>query len=153
LKKWQRTSLTVFLSLALLYITFMGAYFITSTPSFCKRCHYVEPYVLSWQNEAHNKVGCLSCHEFRGFLGKLHSKARGTNYLYLHLTGQETILSKAMVFDENCIACHLGDYGKNQKTPRLNDKHYAFIKKDKSCLECHRETGHKTNLFFKENFK
>lgn len=153
MKKWQKTSLLIVFVILLSYIAFMVPYFITSEPSFCGLCHEVKPYVTSWNDSAHKEVKCLFCHEYRGFVGKLHSKSRGLNYVYQHLTGQYTIITRAQIFEQNCIACHLGDYSSYPKATRLDRKHFDFIKNNKPCLDCHRETGHKINIFSREKFK
>jgi len=154
LKKWHKISIVAASSLILLYLLFMGAYFATSTPTFCGWCHEIKPYEVTWRESPHKNVNCLYCHEFRGFLGKLHSKARGLNYVYQQITGQYTIITTTMgVFEQNCIACHLGDYWNYPKAVRLDMKHYTYIKENKSCLICHREIGHKVNIFNNEKFE
>lgn len=152
-KPWKRVLLIIGLTLVIGYVLFMGAYFVTSEPSFCSLCHNLTPYYLSWKESPHSDVKCLYCHEFRGFVGKLHSKTRGLNFVYQQLTGQYTILTKALIFEQNCIACHLGDYYNYPETKRLNNKHYEFIKADRSCLPCHREIGHNTDMFSKAKFQ
>ena len=134
------------------YLLFMGLYFPTSEPSFCASCHEIKSYVQTWRQLPHHDVKCLYCHEFRGFVGKLHSKSRGLNYVYQQWTGQYTIITTAQVFEQNCIACHLGDYWNYPKTKHLDEKHYNFIKQDKPCIQCHREIGHKVNIFSIEKF-
>lgn len=153
-KTWKKALLMLALTSLFSYVFFMGVYFVTSEPAFCNSCHEVKPYVPAWKVSVHKEVKCLYCHEFRGFLGKLHSKARGLNYVYQQWTGQySTVLSKALIFEQNCIACHLGDNHNYPKTKRLNSKHFGFIKADRSCLECHRSTGHAVNIFSKSKFK
>lgn len=152
-KTWKRVVLIIALLSFGGYIAFMGAYYATSFPSFCGSCHEVTAYYVSWKSSPHNNVNCLYCHEFRGFLGKLHSKSRGLNYLYQHITGQYTITAEGIAFDPNCIACHLGDYWNYPKTKRLNMKHYDLIKQDKSCFQCHKNTGHQVNIFTREKFR
>jgi nitrate/TMAO reductase-like tetraheme cytochrome c subunit len=136
-----------------LYLLFMGVYLPTSEPSFCTSCHEIKPYMNSWRNSAHNNVKCLYCHEFRGFVGKLHSKTRGLNYLYQQWTGQYTILTKGQIFEHNCIACHLGDYWNYPNTKKLDMRHFGYIKQNKSCSLCHREPGHKAKIFSSDKFK
>lgn len=61
------------------YLLFMGLYYPTSSPTgYCVRCHYIKPYVESWQESKHAGINCAHCHEHRGFGGKLESKARGS---------------------------------------------------------------------------
>lgn len=136
-----------------LYLAFMGAYYATSTPGFCAACHEVTPYVQSWKQSPHKKLTCLFCHEKRGFLGKLDSKARGLNYVYQHVTGQYSLLfATAEIPQQNCIDCHFQGYRGFTDTVKLNKKHYYFIKEGRSCLECHRDTGHKSAIVSIQQF-
>ncbi|HWI55481.1 MAG TPA: NapC/NirT family cytochrome c [Desulfobacteria bacterium] len=130
-----------------LYISFMGAYYATSNTNFCALCHEVKPYVQSWRQSPHRELNCLHCHERRGFLGKLVSKAKGLNYVSLHLTGRySNLIGKSEVFEQNCIDCHFGGYHRFSNVPKLNKKHYNLVKSGRSCPECHRETGHKNAI-------
>jgi len=131
-----------------LYFIFMIAYFATSEPSFCSSCHLVKPYVYSWRKSPHRNIKCLYCHEPRGFLGKLHSKSRGLNYVYQWATDQYSVINNPIVFQQNCIACHLGDYPGHSDAPKLNNSktnHYEILIKKISCLKCHSKTGHETS--------
>lgn len=152
MKKWQRISLIAVLSLVVGYISFMSLYFITSEPKFCTLCHDTAPYVTSWKKSPHHKVKCLYCHEPRGFLGKIHSKSRGLNFVYQQWTGQYTIFAAGLVFEQNCIACHLGDYGNFPEAPKLDINHYNYLKQDLSCVKCHRDGAHDVNIFTDEKF-
>lgn len=132
------------------YLLFMGLYYPTSSPTgFCARCHYIKPYVESWQESKHAGINCVHCHEHRGFSGKLESKARGSNYFYQHITRQYTMPTKAVVFEQNCIGCHVGDNRRFAQAPRMTNisvNHYEIIRENRSCLECHRDTGHEVNI-------
>lgn len=150
---WKKFFLMSGLGLLVFYILFMAGYYSTSAPSFCKLCHEVTPYVTSWEKSPHKDVPCLYCHEFRGFVGKLHSKTRGLNFVYQKWTGQYTVFAQGIIFEQNCIACHLGDYYNYPNTVRMDYKHYDLIQKDKKCVDCHRNTGHGTDLFSKDKFK
>jgi len=144
-----KIALISFLTFLGLYTAFMLAYFPTSETSFCKNCHLVEPYVLSWENEPHHDVKCLFCHEQRGFLGKMESKARGLNYLYLSATNQDSpIIPGAKIFESNCVDCHMNSNKEYPEVEKLDQDHLNYLKEDKSCLNCHKNTGHDVNLFY-----
>lgn len=154
IKPWKKVVLMLILILVVGYIVFMGAYFATSEPSFCTSCHQIKPYVTSWRQSPHKDVKCHYCHDNRGFVGKINAKlTRGLNNAYLHVTGQYTIITKGKVSEQNCIACHLGDYRNYSETKRLDMMHYEFMKIDKLCLQCHRDIGHEVNLFSQEKFR
>lgn len=133
-----------------LYILFQIGYYATSPPQFCASCHEVEKYVSSWEASVHKKVNCLECHQPNGELGKFHAKARGLNYVFQHFSGDFTVPTRAVIFEQQCIQCHLGDTKKYRNTIRLDNStvnHYESIKNSQSCLECHRETGHGVDLY------
>lgn len=133
-----------------LYLLFMGVYYATYKPvGFCNRCHMIEPYVSSWQASPHGDVHCLHCHEMRGFVGKLESQSRGLNYLYTSITRQYSAPIRGKVFEENCYACHVGDYRQFPQTLRMSNakaNHYELIREGRSCLECHADVGHGLRL-------
>lgn len=156
MKKYQKIILLSLVSLIGLYVAFMGVYTVTSTPRpYCASCHFIEPYVQSWEESPHQSVNCKHCHEFRGFMGKIDSAVRGINDVYITITNQYTVPGGAIVFEQNCIGCHLGDYRQFPEATRLSNEtanHYAFIKEGRSCLECHMDVGHETNIFMTPEF-
>ena len=154
---WKKVLLIFCIFLGVSYALFQIGYVVTSSPSFCARCHEVKPYVTSWKESPHKDVTCLDCHQPRGELGKFHSKSRGLNYLLQHMSGNFTVITKAIVFEGNCIACHLGDMKKHtDATPLANSSeinHYESINANESCLKCHRTTGHETDILLDEDFR
>jgi Nitrate/TMAO reductases, membrane-bound tetraheme cytochrome c subunit len=154
---WKKVLLIIAITLVVGYALFQIGYVATSSPSFCTSCHEVSPYVPSWEKSPHKNVTCLDCHQPRGELGKFHSKARGLNYLFQHLSGNFTVPTKAIIFEGNCIACHLGDMKDHPEAPKLSNtpkiNHYDSIKSGESCLNCHRTTGHETNILLNKDFK
>ncbi|MFC2092494.1 cytochrome c3 family protein [Bacteroidota bacterium] len=81
------------------FLLFFGIYFltvlmllsisaeITSRPSFCPTCHYMETFYQSWRTSAHNDVDCVECHFEPGISGTVKGKLNGlvqiVNYLSL----------------------------------------------------------------------
>jgi cytochrome c nitrite reductase small subunit len=154
---WKKIILGVVISLVGLYVIFEIGYYATSSPSFCASCHEVNKYVTSWQTSVHKNIDCLKCHQPAGELGKFHAKARGLNYAFQHFSGDYTIPTRAPIFEQNCIECHLGDNKaypntiKLTNTPKVN--HYETIKNSQSCLECHREIGHSVDIYLSPDLK
>ncbi|MGC7871094.1 cytochrome c3 family protein [Desulfosporosinus sp. SYSU MS00001] len=154
---WKKIILSVAFTFVGLYALFQVGYYATSTPPFCGTCHEVNKYLTSWQTSVHNDVNCLDCHQPRGELGKFHAKARGLNYVFQHFSGDYTIPTNAIVSDQNCLQCHLGDdksfpnAAKLKNTPQVD--HYQTIKKSQSCLECHRATGHDVDIYLTRDLK
>ncbi|MDP4126154.1 MAG: NapC/NirT family cytochrome c [Bacillota bacterium] len=153
---WKKVLLIVVIVLIVGYALFQIGYVATSRPSFCARCHEVQPYVPSWQASPHKNVTCLDCHQPRGELGKLHAKARGLNYVFQHLSGNYTVPTQAIIFEGNCIACHLGDMKSHPEAVKLANSpkidHYESIKNSETCIKCHRNTGHDTDILLNKDF-
>lgn len=147
---WKKLILGSGVLLVALYILFQIGYVATSGPSFCARCHEVKEYITSWETSAHKEVTCLECHQPRGELGKIHAKARGLNYVFQHFSGDFTIPTSAVMSSHNCIECHLGDRKPFPDALRLKNtskiNHYEIIKSSRSCLECHRDSGHAVDI-------
>ena len=154
---WKKIILLAGSMLIGLYILFQIGYYATSPPRFCGSCHELENYVSSWRASAHKDINCLECHQPSGELGKLHAKARGLNYVFQHFSGDYTVPTGAQVFENNCIQCHLGDDERYLETVRMKNtaliSHYDIIKQSRSCLECHRETGHEVDLYLTPELK
>ncbi|MFZ5945903.1 MAG: cytochrome c3 family protein [Bacillota bacterium] len=132
------------------YGSFMGVYYYTSTPEFCSSCHYVEPYVASWEKLSHKDVNCMLCHEPAGSLGKFHSKARGLNYYISDKTGNyiEPIIDAYFISEARCFGCHTGEIAgfPNAKKITNNRDHLQYIKNEQNCTDCHLGVGHELNI-------
>ncbi|MDO0824179.1 cytochrome c3 family protein [Desulfosporosinus nitroreducens] len=154
---WKKVILGSLIAIIGSYVLFQIAYVATSGPSFCAKCHEVKEYVTSWQQSPHNNLNCLECHQPRGELGKFHAKARGLNYVFQHYSGDFTVPTRAVVSDQNCLICHLGDSETYPDTLRLKNtakvNHYETIKKSQSCLECHRDTAHAVDIYLTPDLK
>lgn len=148
---WKKAILGSLIAILALYGLFQIGYVATSRPDFCAKCHEVNKYVTSWQQSAHNNLNCLECHQPRGELGKIHAKARGLNYVFQHYSGDYTVPTRAVISDQNCLICHLGDNKNYPDTVRLKNtdkvNHYETIKQSQSCLSCHRDTGHAVDIY------
>jgi len=154
---WKKFTLSAFGLLVGFYVLFQIGYYPTSAPGFCASCHELTPYVQSWESSVHKSVNCLYCHQPSGELGKFHSKARGLNYVFQHFTGDYTILTSAMVFEQQCVQCHLGDDKRYPDTVRMKNtplvNHYETIKNGQSCLACHRDIGHAVDIHLTVDLK
>lgn len=148
---WKKLIVFFSILIVVLYVLFQVGYYATSTPQFCGSCHEIQNYVTSWESSAHTTINCLECHQPSGELGKFHAKARGLNYVFQHFSGDYTIPTEAPIFEQNCIQCHLGDSKQHPNALRMNNtskvNHYEIIKQSRSCLDCHRETGHSVDIY------
>lgn len=154
---WKKVILGVVIGVVVLYSLFQIGYYATSGPSFCASCHEIKQYTSSWQTSAHKGINCLGCHQPRGELGKFHAKARGLNYAFQHLSGTYTVPTRAVISEQNCIECHLGDNKSFPNTIKLKNtdkvNHFQTIKNSQSCLECHRDTGHAVDIYLTSDLK
>jgi len=154
---WKKIVLTGVIGIVSLYGLFEIGYYATSSPAFCGSCHEIKEYKSSWQVSVHKNINCLECHQPRGELGKIQAKARGLNYVFQHFSGDYTIPTQAVISDQNCIQCHVGDSRAYPNAVRLTNSvkvnHYEMIKNAQSCLACHREVGHATDIYLKPDLK
>ena len=151
LKTILKSIIGIFIGIIIAYGVFMGVYHYTSTPEFCAKCHYVQPYVASWEKTPHKDVSCMQCHEPSGPLGKLHSKIRGLNYYLMDKTGNYSsfLIKAAYINESNCFVCHIDqnkDHPAAVKLDRVKFDHLKSTKNDESCLSCHRDVGHSTDI-------
>jgi nitrate/TMAO reductase-like tetraheme cytochrome c subunit len=113
-KKWRRVAL--FSSLPLFLIGNVGVVELTSTASFCKSCHIMEPYYASWSHGAHQGIQCVKCHINPGMENFVFAKLNGLGQVVddvLHRTGKPS----ASVGHLACTraGCHTTENLKNRK--------------------------------------
>jgi nitrate/TMAO reductase-like tetraheme cytochrome c subunit len=97
-------------SLLLLLAVATGvAAWYTSRPQFCRSCHIMEPYYVSWQESAHKDVSCIKCHFPPGAGEKVRGKLLGLAQLAKYVTGGGGPRpGAAEIPDESCLrsGCH-----------------------------------------------
>lgn len=146
MKGFKKGILVFGLIFLVIYIAFRVTYAFAANPSFCVRCHEVEPYVTSWEKYPHSNVDCEDCHDTRGPFHRLDFTARGLRDVGIHFKGNTSFLMRAVVFDSNCINCHLGTSKPETNAPTMPKDHAKLIKNGVGCNNCHRDTGHKNGL-------
>ncbi len=87
---------------------------------------------------------------------KIPFKARGMSQSS-RFYQRYTILTSAMVFEQQCVQCHLGDDKRYPDTVRMKNtplvNHYETIKNGQSCLTCHRDIGHAVDIHLTVDLK
>ncbi|MDK9699523.1 MAG: NapC/NirT family cytochrome c [bacterium] len=81
----------------------------TSTPSFCRSCHIMEPYFASWEASSHKNVQCIQCHIPPGLAGTIEGKFVAVSMLVNYTTGlYKRSKPWAEIDDINCTTskCH-----------------------------------------------
>ena len=58
----------------------------TSRSEFCRSCHIMEPYYVSWQESSHHDVSCIKCHFPPGAGEKIRGKMLGLVQLVKYVT-------------------------------------------------------------------
>jgi nitrate/TMAO reductase-like tetraheme cytochrome c subunit len=95
----------LFLLLALV-TAFAASY--TSRPQFCRSCHIMEPYYVSWQHSSHSDVSCVKCHFPPGIGEKVRGKVQGLVQLLKYVTASAGPTPRAEIPDASCLrsGCH-----------------------------------------------
>ena len=120
---------------------------ITSRPSFCPTCHYMESFYQSWRSSEHNDVDCVECHFEPGISGTIKGKLNGlvqiVNYVSLSYKKRKPW---AEIPDNACArsGCHetqaFQDTTYEFKGISFNHKHHlGELKRGKTlkCTSCH----------------
>ena len=115
-----------------------GGYVASQDPRFCRSCHYMAPYYRQWQQSAHAKTACVSCHPFR----PLEAAAAGLRYF----TGTYDPRPRAEVASTSCLqeGCHQTRLleGKVLYQGRIAFDHSAHLSQERRgqhlvCTSCH----------------
>jgi nitrate/TMAO reductase-like tetraheme cytochrome c subunit len=95
-----------FLMMGLVLTGVAGWY--TSRPQFCRSCHNMEPYYVSWHKSTHKDVSCIKCHFPPGAGEKIRGKMLGLVQLAKYVTRSEGPRPAAEIPDESCLrsGCH-----------------------------------------------
>lgn len=122
----------------------------TSRPDFCLNCHIMKPAVASWSVTSHKAVSCLECHIDPGWTGYFKRKIGGIGEVYRYVTGNYDDIFNPKINNANCLNCHSGksklvkakDITASEGPKAAEFSHQNFLKENRSCLECHNDTGH-----------
>jgi len=138
----------LFFGIFIFFLLFLGFLFnrASDTPSFCKSCHFMEPYVRNWENSPHKEVNCKECHWGPGFREYLAGKVRLLAEVIRYSTGSYNLIVHSKVKDETCLGCHrIGEIREvvyfRGKIPFRHDVHYGSSKRGiwVPCSGCHSE--------------
>ena len=116
---------------------------VNEKPWFCNSCHEMDFHYQSWQASTHSETAeCLDCHASPGLAGFIEEKARGTEQLVAHFTGNYTVPIRILVRvrNEQCLACHT-DAGSLPDTT-IDARHDVHIAAQVACVECHSRIVH-----------
>ena len=83
-------------------------YGYSTSPSFCNRCHIMEPYYEAWRTSGHNFVPCVKCHYPPGSRDQLWAKFQAMAQVVKYVTRTYGSKPFAEIEDASClrIECH-----------------------------------------------
>ncbi len=119
---------------------------VTSQPSFCKTCHYMEPYYDSWKASVHSDVTCTQCHFPPGLAGTIRGKIEGLVQVVNYVSSSYSRRKPwAEIEDASCLrsGCHVVEKLNSDvvfKGVHFNHKkHLAPMRlgKELRCTSCH----------------
>ncbi len=142
LKKLAIITASLF-TLALLFAG--GIFFYSSTPSFCRSCHIMEPFYQSWTTSKHNDIACVKCHFEPGLAGSLKGKWQASALLVQYLTNTYSPKPFANIKDASCLqeGCHVkAELGETKpfkgKAAFNHQPHFQpGLQSDLTCTSCH----------------
>lgn len=146
-KKFIRYAIISVASLSVILVVLLGTMELTSKPTFCSTCHYMEPYVEGWKLSSHSEVTCTDCHFPPGFKSKLEGKFTAISMVANYMTG---IYKKskpwAEISDASCLrpGCHTervlsGKVLFNDNIIFDHEPHLTNLRRGKKlrCTSCH----------------
>ncbi|MDP4084437.1 MAG: NapC/NirT family cytochrome c [Bacillota bacterium] len=117
----------------------------TSSPTFCKSCHEMQPEYATYSESVHKNINCVKCHDKPGIQNIIPNKVRLIKEVYTHFTGvpkQIVVKNLDDVPTENCLQCHT----KTKLVKATGDlivNHPGHILKDEiPCITCHAGISH-----------
>lgn len=90
-------------------LSLSGFFYYSSSPSFCRSCHIMEPFYQSWTASKHNSVPCIKCHFEPGRSGTIRGKWQAGSLLVQYITGTYSPKPFANIKDASCLqeGCHV----------------------------------------------
>jgi len=122
-----------------------ASFWWTSQPSFCGRCHVMEPYIAAWEQSAHRDVNCESCHLTPGFFGFVGGKIAGLQVVANYIRGDyEDYSFNAAVSNAACLNCHeeIMDENVHSAETGVLVSHEDIIGTGGKCMFCHSTVAH-----------
>jgi nitrate/TMAO reductase-like tetraheme cytochrome c subunit len=128
-------------------IVLFGMVEVTSTPTFCSSCHYMQPYIDAWQTSSHKDVTCIKCHFPPGIMSKIEGKFTAIAMVANYATGvYKRGKPHADIPDASCLrsGCHSKELLRDSLSfkGRINFGHSAHLTglrngKQLRCTSCH----------------
>ena len=131
-----------------LYISRASSY-LGDNPETCINCHVMNPQFYDWAHSSHRYVAtCNDCHVphsniFQKYLFKAEDGLRHATIFTLRSEPQVIYIREAgrKAVQANCIRCHEKTVG-TVFMFSVQPNYHNYLK-ERTCLDCHRETPHK----------
>lgn len=152
LKKYKEASrgkkilMILLIALPSFLVIFAVAAELTSRPSFCRTCHYMEPYYQSWKESTHSDVTCVKCHFPPGIAGTIRGKIEGLVQVVNYMTSSY-VRRKPWAEIDNASCLQSGCHDERLLKGKVNFKNVVFDHKEHTdvlrrgkklrCTSCH----------------
>lgn len=141
---FKRFIVVALLLIALLLVAAGSAFWYTTNPSFCARCHEMVSTYEGWQSSPHHSVTCHQCHADGSLAGEISARLRGLRMIPVHLSGNDKELLPTCEFDwRRCYECHYMPSAGSATMSPLPASHLYFSDEDRrQCAVCHDDVSH-----------
>lgn len=155
---------TISITLAFLILSGMVSIYVfhmieeTSEPEYCVSCHEMELFYDAWAGSAHGysdegsiEAACTDCHlPHNGTINYLITKAQtGIHDLWAHHTGVDTDWHatrehrNSYTYNSGCSKCHVELVAPGIPLKAVHaHRDYELGIVEKTCVDCHVDTGH-----------
>ena len=141
---WKRVLIggAIMIAIPIAILTAAGAYAMheTSQPSFCGKCHVMEPYIAAWKASPHAQTNCESCHIPPGGAAFIGGKIAAMQVVIDFWQGNYDVdrSFSAVVPNSSCLRCHESILKGTITTPAgLKVSHSGIVRLGEKCMTCH----------------
>ncbi len=115
----------------------------TSQPSFCAKCHPMQPFIDGWQAGPHQSVNCEDCHLPPGKVAFVGGKIAALQVVVDYVRGDYRDESfNAVVSNASCLSCHATIEDAVIVSDGIRVDHKGIIKLGGKCMSCHSTIAH-----------
>jgi len=115
----------------------------TSQPSFCARCHVMQPYIDGWAAGAHGSVNCEDCHLPPGGVAFVGGKIAAMQVVVDYFRGDYRDQSfNAVVGNASCLKCHADIESAVLVRDGIKVAHAGIVRLGAKCMSCHSTIAH-----------
>ena len=116
-------------------------------PSFCQRCHVIEPYYESWSTSSHADMLCIDCHFESGVVNFMKQRIRIFNNVITYFIEGKITKKGFKPKNKVCVVCHVID---REVTPAGDVIIPHTVHASMAgiyCVDCHKEFVHRKKTF------